>query len=83
MLHPILSHIGTAVADHAAKNTDAVNAGASKRGTTTDTLTQQVHIHNISAYVHSVTQPNDHAAQSHSEESNEPVYYKLAFIMKT
>lgn len=32
---------------------------------------------------HSVTQPNDHAAQSHSEESNEPVHHWVLFIIKT
>ena len=31
---------------------------------------------------HSVTQPSDHASQSHSAASNEPEYFKLAFIMK-
>lgn len=32
---------------------------------------------------HSVTQPNQHAAQSHSAASNEPAFYAVAFIMKT
>jgi hypothetical protein len=81
--HAALSHSGTAVGDHAAKNTDQAGVGATQRGTTSSTLTLKAHIHNISAYVHSVTQPDDHAAQSHSTENNEPVYYKLAFIMKT
>ena len=31
---------------------------------------------------HDVTQPSDHAAQSHSAASNEPAYYKLAFIQR-
>jgi hypothetical protein len=31
---------------------------------------------------HVFTQPNDHAVQSHSSESNEPVFYSLAFIIK-
>jgi hypothetical protein len=32
---------------------------------------------------HSVTQPSDHAAMTHSSASNEPAYYSVAFIMKT
>jgi hypothetical protein len=35
------------------------------------------------ALSHSVTQPSDHAAQSHNSASNNPVYYTLAFIIKT
>ena len=31
---------------------------------------------------HQVTQPDQHAAQSHSVASNEPAYYKLAYIMR-
>lgn len=31
---------------------------------------------------HTVTQPDQHAAQSHSLASNEPAYYKLAYIMR-
>lgn len=32
---------------------------------------------------HSVTQPSDHAAMSHSEANHEPTFYAVAFIMKT
>jgi hypothetical protein len=80
--HAALQHAGAAVQDHAAKNTDAAGVGATQRGTTTSTLTLKAHVHNITAYAHSVTQPSDHAAQSHSEENNEPAFYKLAFIIK-
>lgn len=55
--------------DHTAKNTDQAGVGATQRGSTTSTLTLKAHVHNISAY-------------SHSEESNEPEFYKLAFIIK-
>ena len=58
------AHSGAAVADHAAKNTDQAGVGATQRGTTTSTLTLKAHVHNISAYVHSVTQPDNHSALS-------------------
>lgn len=32
---------------------------------------------------HSVTQPSQHSAQSHSSASNEPAFYTVAYIMKT
>ena len=32
---------------------------------------------------HGVTQPNNHAAQSHNSPNHEPPFYALAFIMKT
>jgi hypothetical protein len=31
---------------------------------------------------HDVTQPAQHAAQSHDSVSNEPVYYTVLFIMR-
>ena len=34
------------------------------------------------ALSHAVTQPNDHAVQSHVAASNEPAYFKLAYIMR-
>lgn len=82
--HAALVHSGTAVANHLQKNTNSwsgANDGAA--GTVKFTVGQLVHWHVITAYTHSVTQPNDHAAQSHSTEDNIPVYYTLAFIIKT
>lgn len=35
------------------------------------------------ALSHSVTQPTQHAAQSHSSQNHEPPYYAVAFIMKS
>ena len=57
----ISAHAGTAVAQHAAKNTGEADAGAAKRGSTTSTLTLKAHVHSISAYSHDVTQPNAHS----------------------
>ena len=92
-VNPHSAHSNGAVADHAAKNTAVADVGATQKGTTASTLTLKAHVHSISAYVHGVTQPaahsdhvftqpNDHAVQSHSSESNEPVFYSLAFIIK-
>ena len=35
------------------------------------------------ALTHAVTQPNDHAAQSHDSPNSEPPYYALCFIQKS
>jgi len=35
------------------------------------------------ALTHAVTQPSDHAAQSHQAANSEPPYYAVAYIMKT
>jgi hypothetical protein len=91
--HTISAHTGTAVADHTAKNTDAADTGATKTGTSTSTVTLKTHFHNISAYIHSITQPSAHSTlthagaavdphSAHSSESNLDPYYALAFIMK-
>ena len=58
------AHSGATVNDHAAKNTDAADTGATKTGTTTSTVTLKAHFHNISAYVHTVGQAIAHAAMS-------------------
>ena len=58
------AHAGTAVGNHAAKNTDSANAGATQRGSTASTLTLANHYHNISQYTHTVTQPSAHDALS-------------------
>ncbi|MCX6826886.1 MAG: hypothetical protein NTV06_06450 [candidate division Zixibacteria bacterium] len=58
------AHSGATVADHAAKNTDAADTGATAEGSTASTLTLKAHFHNISAYVHTVGQAIAHAAMS-------------------
>lgn len=66
------NHTFTQPADHAAKNTDAANVGATKIGSSNSTATLKAHYHNITAYTHtgggvsahSVTQASDHAALS-------------------
>jgi hypothetical protein len=47
--------VAAIVGDHAAKNTDAADAGATQRGSTTSTLTLKAHVHNIPLYTHSIT----------------------------
>jgi hypothetical protein len=58
------AHAGTAIADHAAKNTDQAGTGETTRGTTASTVTLKTHVHQVTAYAHSVTQPDGHAAMS-------------------
>jgi len=87
------AHAGTAVADHAAKNTDAYSPPYANAYLWFDQALSPAHAHGISAYIHSVTQPsahsnhvvtqpNQHAAQSHDTPNSEPAYYAVAFIMK-
>ena len=64
--HATQAHSGTAIADHAAKNTNVADVGATKQGNTASTLTLKAHLHPISAYTHSVTQPAAHPALIHS-----------------
>lgn len=95
--HPALTHSGGAVdahsgitvGDHAAKNTDVAGVGATQRGTTASTLTLKAHVHNITAYIHSVTQavnhvftqPSQHSAQGHDSPSHLPPYF-VVYIWK-
>lgn len=88
------AHSGAAVAHHAAKNTDPDYSDPQRQGTGLWQASQTGHTHNITAYTHTVTQPSahsnhvvtqpsNHAAQSHASASNDPVFYAVAFIMKT
>lgn len=70
-----LTHSGSAVADHAAKLTDAADVGATQRGTTATTLTLKAHKHNITAYTHSVTQPSNHIGVY-------PPFMKLYYVQR-
>jgi hypothetical protein len=51
--HNVITNV--AVAQHAAKNTDAAGVGASNVGTSASTLTLKAHVHNITLYTHTVT----------------------------
>jgi len=72
----ILTHAGTAVANHATATTGQASAGATQRGSTTSTLTLGTHTHQTPVLTHTVTQPNNHT-------DVEPPYYEVLFIMKT
>lgn len=52
--------------------------------TTADTYTYSYSLTNVESVelAHTVTQPNNHAAQSHDTASNLPPYYALCYIMK-
>jgi len=91
--HGTLNHSGTAVGSH---NLGYVESGTgalvlvtpgshsvtqpNSHGTLNHAVTQPDH-HNVPNHV--VTQPNNHVISAHSEESNEPPYYAVAFIMKS
>jgi len=70
-----LTHSGTAVTSHPVTTTSQASAGATQRGTAASTVTLLAHTHNTPILAHTVTQPNDHT-------NVEPVYWKLAYIMK-
>jgi hypothetical protein len=86
--HAALTHSGTAIGNHTIGSIAATATAAVKIGTSGTTAAAQTHTHaapNIDA--HSVTQPSQHAAQSHAggavaNGSNEPAYYTLCFIQK-
>lgn len=80
--HAGLSHSGSAVAQHAGKDTGSQNTPMMAEMYSITPAGIGVHAHSISAYSHNVTQPSQHAARSHSEEDNVPVYFTLAFIIK-
>ena len=82
--HPALSHSGTAVADHTDVSVPATATAAVKIGTSAASAAAQTHTHTIASITHSVTQPSDHAAQSHSVPSanHEPPYYVLIYIQR-
>lgn len=79
--HPALTHAGTAVANHDAKDTAVAGVGATQRGPTASTLTLKAHVHSVSAYTHSVTQPSQHSAQGHNSPSHLPPYF-VAYVWK-
>ena len=70
-----LAHSGTAVDSHTGLSTNAADAGATQRWTTSSTLTLKAHVHSLPTMTHSVTQPSVHT-------DTRPPYFKLAFIMK-
>jgi hypothetical protein len=87
------AHSGAAVANHAAKATDTCYTETLPAAAGTARFSWFDHYHQISQYIHSVTQPgahsnhtvtqpNQHAEQSHDTPNSEPAYYAVAFIMK-
>jgi hypothetical protein len=79
--HAALSHSGFAVGDHSTTNKLwAGVGGVTAVITNTHSVTQPS---DHAAVAHTVTQPADHALQSHVAANNLPVYYAVAFIMKT
>jgi len=86
-------HAGTAVADHAAKNSNTSATGGYYGIYGGEYVVNTQHTHWITAYTHSVTQPGNHnnhavtqpsahAEQAHTAADNQPVFYSLAFIIK-
>jgi len=91
--HPIQTHSGFAVTDHAAlahsgglpdthgftsfKNVASVVGYSYNHTLTSNSATHAPVTHTVSA------QASDHAAQAHVDANNEPAYYVCAFIMKT
>ena len=81
--HPALSHSGTAVASHSNYYTGWNSLKTmTPMGVEADAAALS-HRHTIPTMTHTVTQPSQHAAQSHAAADNVPVYYALAFIMKS
>jgi len=80
--HPALSHTGATVSDHAAKNTDTF-AATSKLGTSTANTATIGHVHNVSAYAHTVGQANQHAVQGHDSPSHLSPYFVVYLWKRT
>jgi len=78
--HAALSHSGFAVGNHSSSNTLFTGGAGVGLNSTTHSVTQPSQ-HALVA--HTVTQPSNHALQSHVAANNLPVYYAVAFIMKT
>jgi len=90
--HAARTHSGTTISDHAAMSHSGM--GVTNHDLTTvgfaGTLACIVApTHKITqpddhpATSHSITQPSGHSARTHDTGSNEPVFYELAYIMKT
>lgn len=86
--HAAITHSGAAVGNHTVGSIAATGTAAVKIGTSGTTAAANSHTHAApSIDAHSVTQPSQHAAQSHSGAAvdtvnSEPSYYALAFIQK-
>lgn len=72
--HPAQSHSGGAVGAIAGTATTAV-----KIGTAASNAAAQTHTHPAPSF----TQPTTHPVLAHDSPNSEPVYYAVAFIMKT
>lgn len=67
--HAALSHTGTAVADHATGNANHAACSATSAAYPTGGSLGTF----VTGATHTVTQPNDHAAQSHTVSGADPV----------
>jgi len=84
--HATLTHSGGSIANASTGvsvnshttigNISLLGLGSALNGPTTHTVTDPQHTHTF-------TQPNNHTIDAHSTVSNEPVFYAVAFIMKT
>jgi hypothetical protein len=74
-----MSHSGMAVGNHSSGAIAGATASSYAATGTTHSVTQPS---DHAAQSHSVTQPSAHSARTHSTDNSEPVYFKLAYIMK-
>lgn len=79
--HAALTHSGMAVANHTTVNSGPIypNLQQYTSNSVTHSVTQP---NQHAAQTHTVTQPSNHAALSHSSETSDPPYYDVVFIQR-